>query len=327
MKQSLTQLRVYLFGHFSAERGGHVIAGLEPRRLQELFSYLLLNRHRRCSRELLASLFWGESSTEQAKRNLRQVLWQLQTALEAEISTDTASILTITADWLQINPNADLWLDVDCFEQAWNKTRYISGKDLDASQAQLLRNAIGLHQEVLLLGNYESWCLCERERLRECSVEMLNKLMEYSEFHHDYEAALRAGSRILDYDRAHEATYQHIMRLYYFLGQRVEALKQYQRCKAALLEELGALPSRSTRTLYQHIFLEQLEVEMDGKGMTEYAQQETPLLAHILHELQQVQAIQTNAQRQVDFHIRKIEQALQTFVGASKEPRTSKLTL
>lgn len=315
MKESRTLLRVYLFGHFSAERDGAIITGLEARRLQEVFSYLLLNRHRRCSRELLASLFWGESSTEQSKRNLRQVLWQLQTALETEKTRDAERILYITADWLQINPKANLWLDVDRFERVWNETRLIPGKDLDASKVQSLRNATALHQEVLLPNNYENWCLRERERLLSLYIAMLEKLMEYSENHHDYEAVLRAGTRILEYDRTRETTYQQLMHLYYLLGKRVEALKQYHRCEAALQEELRASPSRSTHALYQLILLDQLEGKSAPEALVKDLQGQAPLLTHILDELQQMQNIHIHAQRQIDLHMQKIEQALSTLAG------------
>jgi DNA-binding SARP family transcriptional activator len=316
MRESPTPLRVHLFGHFSVERNGHIVTGLEPRRLQEAFSYLLLNRHRRCSRELLASLFWEESSTEQSKRNLRQVLWQLQTALQAEKAKDSECILCVTADWIQINQNAPLWLDVDFFERAWNETKHIPAKNLDSSQAQLLRDATGLHSDSLLLDNYEDWCLRERERLLLLCIAMLEKLMEHSELHHDYESALRFGSRILDYDPIHEKTQQQLMHLYYSLGKRIEALKQYRRYETALLEELGASPSKSIQALYQHIFLEQLGSESGTEALVGNLQGEASLLAHIMNDLQQVQNIQNHAQIQIDVCMQKIEQSLHTFIQA-----------
>lgn len=326
MNKSRALLRVYLFGHFSAERGGQPIVGLEARRLQDVFSYLLLNRHRRCSRKSLASLFWGESSIEQAKRNLRQVLWQLQAALEVEKDTVTESIIQCTGDWLQINPHAALWLDVDCFEQAWSKTRLLPGKDLDAAQVQLLRNATELHRDILLPENYDDWCLRERERLLSMYITQLENLMEYSETHHDFEAALSSGFRILAYDQTREKTHQQLMLLYYFSGKRVEALKQYQRCEAALLEAFGAPPSKSTQALYQRIFLDQLEGETQSGTMAGNLQEETSLLAHILSDLQQVHSIQTYAQRQIDARIQKIQQALSLFAGASEQANKSRIS-
>jgi DNA-binding SARP family transcriptional activator len=325
LSETSTPLRVHLFGHFSVERGGYRLAGLEARRLQEVFSYLLLHRHRLCSREILATLFWPESSTEQSKRNLRQVLWQLQAALQTEQATNAECILQVTADWLQINPNANIWLDVAFFEQAYNDTKHIAGRDLDTTQVQLLREATAFHSEILLCNNYEDWCLRERQRLLRLCITMLEKLMEYSITHHDYDAALRYGSRILDYDHICETAHQQLMRLYYFLGKRIEALKQYRQYETALLEELGAAPSKSTRDLYQYIFLDQCGSETDPEATHKNVLEYSSLLAHFMHDFQQIQQIQNQAQAQIDFRIQKIEQRLHTFVEAS-EKHKHKLT-
>jgi DNA-binding SARP family transcriptional activator len=323
IQESPATLRVYLFGHFSVESGEQALTGLEARRLQEIFSYLLLNRHRRCSREFLANLFWRESSAEQSRRNLRQILWQLQTVLEPLKAPGSECFVHCTADWLQANMNSGLWLDVDHFERAWNETRHVPGKDLDTSAVQVLRDAIALHQGILLPDSYEDWCLRERDRLLSLCIAMLEKLMEYSEAHSDYEAALSIGSRILDFDRARETTHQQLMHLYYFLGRRVDALKQYQRCEIALLEELGASPSKSTLALYQRIFLDQEENDSDTEALIEEFHEKPYVLAHILTELQQVQTIQARAQHQVGFRIQNIERTLHTLIEPSEQTRPS----
>lgn len=310
MKEYPSQLRVYLFGKFAIERGGQTIIGFEARRLQEVFSYLLLNPCRRCAREFLANLFWKESSTEQGRKNLRQILWQLQAALEADETTASERILSITPDWIQINPQANLWTDVRFFTQVWDQTRDIPGKDLSDAAMQRIRHAIALHQETLLPDNYEDWCLRERSRFLVQCVAMLEKLMEYEETHHNYEAALRSGRRILDFDPSNEGAHQRLMHLYYALGKRVEALKQYRQCKTALLEDLGALPSKSTQLLYQRILLDQLESETDKETGT------FPL-EYLLQELQAIQFIQHHAQSQIGFHVQRIEQLLHVLVETS----------
>jgi DNA-binding SARP family transcriptional activator len=312
-------LRVYLFGAFGVEREGHIVTGLETRRIQEVFSYLLLNRDHRCSRELLASQFWAESSTAQSKKNLRQILWQLQTALDRASEPGAQRILRVTTDWLQINPQADLWLDVDYFEQAWNKVKQRPAKSLEAPQAQLLRNAVALHQGELLRGNYEDWCLRERERLLSACIAMLEALMEYSEAHHDYESALGYGARILGYDRAREATHWRLMHLYSLLGRRIEALKQYQRCEAALQEELGAAPSKSTRILYQRILLDQPASGPLAETTAVDASTDTLLLTSVLAELRQIQRIQADLQSQIQYHIQRMEKTLQGLPDAFEE--------
>ena len=242
----------------------------------------------------------------------------MQTVLQAEKAKDSECILSVTTDWIQINSNALLWLDVNFFEQAWDETKHIPGKHLNPSQAQLLRDATILHSERLLLDNYTDWCLRERERLLLLCIAMLEKLMEYSETHHDYESALRFGSRILDYDQIRETTHQQLMRLYFFLGKRIEALKQYRRYETALLEELGAAPSKSIQALYQRIFLEQVGSEPGTEASLGNLQGEASLLAHIMSDLQQVQNIQNHAQIQIDVRMQKIEQSLHTFIQASE---------
>ncbi|HEY1349411.1 MAG TPA: BTAD domain-containing putative transcriptional regulator [Ktedonobacteraceae bacterium] len=306
-------LQVHLFGKFSAEREGYNINGLRTRRLQQLLSYLLINRHQRCSRESLANLFWGESLLTQAKKNLRQLLWQLQTALDMQVDAHTPPILIVTANWLQINPQAKIWLDVDFFEQVWNQTKHLEGKDLDTWSMQLLRSATGLHQDVLLSDNYDDWCLKERERLLLICIRMLEKLIDYSKAHHDYATAILYCSRILSYDRTHEATYQQLMQLHYLQGDRTEALKYYRKCEVTLKEDLGALPSKKTRLLYQQISLEQLDgASASGSPAVpaEAGWKEEDPIALILRELQQIQMLHTNAQRHVQHHIEQIEQIL-----------------
>lgn len=305
-------LQVHLFGKFSVERDGYSINALRTRRLQQLLSYLLLNRHQRCSRESLANLFWGESLLTQAKKNLRQLLWQLQTALDIHAGVHPQPTLIVTANWLQINPQAKIWLDVDFFEQVWNKTRHLEGKDMDPWSVQLLRSATGLHQDVLLADNYEDWCLKERERLLTICIHMLEKLIDYNRVHHDYSTAILYCSRILSYDRTHEATYQQLMQLHYLQGNRTEALKYYRKCEATLKEDLGALPSKKTRLLYQQISFEQLD-STSAPGSATPAEDSCPEedpLSLILRELQQIQMLHTNAQRHVQHHIEQIEQIL-----------------
>ncbi len=303
-------LQIYLFGKFCIQHEGRVVAGFETRRVQELFSYLLLNRHHPCLREALASLLWGDCSTAQSRKNLRQVLWQLRSALRAETKLDTKGILYADANRLQIRLTADMWLDVDAFEQIWNKLRRVQGKDLDVAGVQLLHNAIALHQEGLLEGNYEDWCLYERERLLDICIAMLDKLIEYSEAHREYEAGLAYGMRILNYDRTRESTHRWLMRLYYLLGDRTGALKQYHHCEATLHEELCAQPDRHTRALYQQILADQLESASVAETSTVPAPTESAFLANVLGDLRQIHSVQIDLLRKVQHNIHIIEQTL-----------------
>ena len=78
-------------------------------------------------------------------------------------------------------------------------------------------------------------------------MQMLDKLMSYSQEHHEYEAGEGYGSTILRYDRASERTYRRLMYLQYIAGDRTGALRQYERCVIALAEELGVKPEKTNQ--------------------------------------------------------------------------------
>src|SRR6188474_2572049 len=87
---TVPSLRFRLFGKFTAHHDAGLLKGIEASKDQELLSYLLIHRDRPHSREALASLLWGDTSTEKSKKYLRQALWHLHAALNSdnELHTD-----------------------------------------------------------------------------------------------------------------------------------------------------------------------------------------------------------------------------------------------
>ena len=249
----MNTLHVTLFGQFQVRLGKQVVTDLYSRKAQELFCYLLLNRDRSHPRETLASLLWGDSSTSQSKRYLRQTLWQLQTALKSRSEPSRPGVLLVDPNWIRLNPAAGLRLDVAAFEQAFARTWSVPGQVLDALQVQALHDAVALYQGDLLEDWFQDWCLYERERLQNIYLTTLDKLMDYCEASRDYDAGLAYGTRILRYDLARERTHRRLMRLYYLAGYRTSALRQYDRCVQILRRELGVKPAASTVALYEQI--------------------------------------------------------------------------
>ena len=245
-------LKVCLFGKLSLHCDADELAGFDARKLQQLFCYLLIHRDHPHPREVLAGVLWGNNSTEQSKKYLRQTLWQLQSALDRG-SDRSGNFITVDADWVNLNSSRDLWLDVAIFEDAFLPVKDVQGHDLGDEKAQQLERAVQLYHGDLLEGWYEDWCLFERERLQNMYLAMLDKLMSYCEANEQYETGIVYGTRILSFDRAREHTHQHLMRLQYRAGNRTAALRQYERCTLALEEELGVKPAKSTQVLYEQI--------------------------------------------------------------------------
>lgn len=298
----MPELTVNLFGKFTVQVDGKPLAGIDSSKVQELLAYLLIYRDRPHPREGLAALLWEATSSSLSKKYLRQALWQLQNAL---LRARTEQVILIEPDWIRIAPQANLWLDVAVFEDAFALAQGIPGHDLDAKVAETLERTVALYREDLLEGWYPDWCLYERERLQNIWLAIVDKLMDYCEVKGSFELGLAYGARILRKDRARERTHRRLMRLAYLAGDRTGALRQYQRCVLALEEELGVKPAKRTEDLYRAILA-------DSFGQAELAL--TPVspshLARVAGRLSRLRSILAQVREHVSEDLDVLERAL-----------------
>jgi DNA-binding SARP family transcriptional activator len=300
-------LEFRLFGKFTVQRDAQLVNGLDSSKMQELLSYLLVRRDRPHPREMLASLLWGDSSTEKSKKYLRQALWHLQAGLETR-ECESPQLLLVEHDWVQLNLQS-VWLDVAVFEEAFHTAQGVPGKELNQPSAEMLKDAVRLYKGDLLDGWYQDWCLFERERLQNMYLSMLDKLMDYCAQHHEYEAGQGYGSTILRYDRASERTYRRLMHLQYRAGDRTGALRQYARCVAALDEELGVKPERRTQSVYEHIRSDAADEMTPADGESAVAPAQLP---EILGRLKRLHLVLRGVQKRVQRDIKAVERGLKT---------------
>lgn len=297
----MDSLHISLFGRLCIRYGGQD-KEIESQKAQELLAFLLMYRSRCHYREKLAALLWPNSSTSQSKGYLRQTLWQLQSSLD-----DDLKLLQVESDWIGVEDTCPLWLDVAIFEQAFEQTQGQRGNTLKISQVQALQEAVALYEADLLESWYQDWCLFERERLQNIYLGMLGKLVGYHEARGQYETCIVYCSDILRCDRAHERTYRRLMRIYDLAGDRSGALRIYERCRAALNEELGVAPSQRTISLLEEIRagrspepLEQAPPPPNGQ---------TP--DNDLQRLLRLRLTLSKAQQQLEQEIASIRQVLQ----------------
>ncbi len=299
----MSLLHVTLFGKFRVRCGGKPLQGLAAQKVQELLAYLFLNRDRPHPREALASILWDHCSTEQSKMYLRRVLWQGQQALQGRPEPGAPALLIVEREWVQLNAEAPLWLDVAVFEAAYEQVRGLPGQHLEREAACALREAVELYTTDLLVNWYQDWCLFERERLQNLYLAMLDKLIDDCERRHEYERGFDYGQRILRIDRAREHTHRRLMRLRYLAGNRTGALRQYQCCAAALEEELGVRPAQSTTALYEQICADEREAVAAGRlGAAPDAPGYTlpDRLDHIINLQHMITSVQTHIQREIE---------------------------
>jgi DNA-binding SARP family transcriptional activator len=228
------------------------LPGMGGRKGEELLAYLVLFRDRPHHREALSETLWGGDALDlDPKKHLRQALWQLRLAFRPS-HPDPFVVLT-QGEWLRLDPDAEIGADVWRLEEAVASTRGLPGEALDAALAEEVRRATDLYCADLLEGWYGDWCVYERERLRTVYLSALDKLLAYCEANGLPEEGLFYAERILGQDRAHERTHLRMMRLHLMAGDRTRALRQFDRCAAALREELGVEPGGAAIALREQI--------------------------------------------------------------------------
>jgi DNA-binding SARP family transcriptional activator len=265
-----------------------------------------LHRSRPHRREALADVLFPDAPPLQAKKVLRHSLWQLLMALGNQADPGVDRLLLVEADWIQFKSSGQHWLDVGVLEQVFNAVRDTSGGLLDPSSVQQVREAIQLYRGDLLEGCYYDWCLIERERFQGMYLALLDRMMDYSEACGEYEAGQTYGAEILRYDLAREHTHRRLMRLYYLSGNRTAALRQFERCAAALHDELNAQPAKHTLDLYHQICAD----DVLGKANSieqKRAVGESAAASDLLGTLRSIQQVLDDVQRRLDASIESVK--------------------
>ncbi len=300
----MSKLNIHLFGKLRIRRDENPLHDSIVGKPVEIFCYVLLNRHAPVMRESLADLLWDDL---QSKRHLRQTLCALKKKLYAG-HTNFPELLVIKNDSVRLNLQADFWLDVAAFEEAFQSVARISGKALNGQQAQVLQQATDLYRGDLLEGWYQDWCLYERERLRDIYITMLLKLMNWCEAQKQYEQGVYYGEKVLRYDQANERTHRALMLLRYLDGDRTGALRQYDRCVEALSNDLQVAPASPTITLCEKIRADQ--VITSPPGSIQLPTPQTPTIAHLQERLNQFDNLltaMTQLEQELRYDIKLLE--------------------
>lgn len=197
------------------------------------------------TRDQLFALLWPESSQEAARKNLQNLLWQLR------------SLLANQKDLVQVLPNGRLTLD----SSIWIDARaFLLLAKQEAVHDQQPATILSLYRGPLLDGltfadaaSLEHWMLNERERFIQACLRLLTANIETLRSNGAWMEMLEMTQHALAIDPLQEQLHRFAMLAYARLGQRVEALRQYEQVRTLLDSELGIAPLPETEALHQAI--------------------------------------------------------------------------
>ena len=240
----MARLEICLLGGLELSREGRILDPLPLRAARSLFAYLVLNRERAHTRDLLAGTLWPDFDDSRARRRLSQALWQIRTT----VGDEDDRYLIGTPDTIRFNPDADFVLDVDEFER---RLRESSQAESRSEETASLEAAVALYEGDLLAGFYDDWLLHDQDRLRTRFLGALERLTELAQSRGDFDGALVMARRLAQEHEFDEEAHRRVMRLAVLLGRHNEAIRQYEECRRILAEELGSTPSAETVELYE----------------------------------------------------------------------------
>ena len=209
-----------------------------------LLAYLTLT-NTSPTREQLFAFLWPESSQEAARKNLQNMFWQIRSLLSKR-----RDLIRIRSDG-HVMLASDIWVDARTFlhaaQQKFENDQQVT-ELLSLYRGQLLDGLTGIDA-----ASVEHWILNERERFTQACLRLLTMRIETLHSTGAWAKMLEVAQQALAIDSLQEPLHRFAMLAYARLGQRAEALRQYEHLRVLLNVELGIAPLPETEALLDAI--------------------------------------------------------------------------
>jgi DNA-binding SARP family transcriptional activator/Tfp pilus assembly protein PilF len=210
------------------------------KKARAILGYLSLTVGQRVPRARLAAMLWDRAPDTQARSSFRQALHELLLAM-GPLANEL-----ISADRETIKLNANLcWIDAAAILAAETTSESLSRSELSAlCTGELLEELDGISE------SFDHWLLGERTRFTQQLSDLLEaELNNLAQSKADLKLKVSNFRRLIAFDPTHEGASRALMRALAELGERAQALREYERCRNALRKALDVEPSPETRAL------------------------------------------------------------------------------
>jgi len=235
-------VRIHLLGSMRATSylGDDVLP--RPKKARAILAYLCFAFGRAVPRARLASMLWDRVSDEQARASFRHALSELCAAM----GPLAGELISAGRATVRLNTDA-CWIDVIALleSSSSNSTR----SDLAVLCAgELLEELAGTS------ASFDQWLLRERKRFNEkLKGPLESELRKINEPGSDAKHVAAIARRLTAFDPTHEGASRALMRALASMGERAEALREYDRCREVLRKVLNVAPSSESKGVYEAI--------------------------------------------------------------------------
>jgi ATP/maltotriose-dependent transcriptional regulator MalT/DNA-binding SARP family transcriptional activator len=234
-------IRIFTLGRFSVLRGDRPMSfsSKAQKKPLELLRMLIALGGRSVNIDTIMTAMWPQEGAA-ARASLDVTLMRLRKLL------GHPDVLVLSDGKLTLN-------DQVCWVDCWTFERAVAGLDAGAD-AHLIAKVSSLYRGAFLAREHNIACVVNaRDRLAAKFQRLVLRAGKQQERAQDWEAAAHVYRRGLEQDNTHEEFYRRLMTCQFQLGERVEAIKTYKRCRDLLSINLQARPSAETETLYRRL--------------------------------------------------------------------------
>jgi DNA-binding SARP family transcriptional activator len=249
------RLEVRCLGRFEIRSSWKQLERWQSLKVKSVLEYIMTRPRQPVIKDMLMEALWPDCDPQAANNNLKAAMHGLRQTLNClfEQSDSFPYVLFLQGSYL-MNPDVELWLDVEEFEQHWKLGRSLekAGKLAEAVKEFELAEAL-YRGDYLENEPYEDWTLLRREALKDIYIIILGKLADYAVDNGDLESGIVHCQKILTKDSLREDAYRRLMCCYSRLGQRNRALHWYEIYRRTIQAELDTTPDYEMTSLYNQI--------------------------------------------------------------------------
>jgi DNA-binding SARP family transcriptional activator len=244
-------LDVELLGGFAVRVDGRPInpKAFARRRARTLLKLLALQPGYRLHRDQVLDLLWPDLDPGSAMAQLYKTVHHVRLALGSPDSEgpEGPELLRLEDEVLQLASPGGVQVDVDVFEALARES--LASEPPNSSD---VRRALAHYGGDLLPADlYEEWTQRRRDALRETFLDLLQALGDAELTAGRANEAAGAYRQILGSDPTREQAHRGLMRVFASEGDATRIVRQLERCRESLANELGVDPSPETLETYE----------------------------------------------------------------------------
>jgi TolB-like protein/DNA-binding SARP family transcriptional activator len=194
-------------------------------------------------------LLWDQSADAQANMSLRQAVSEINRIVNRHVP----SLVEIGRDGLRIDVEK-CWVDALAVLEASFDATADTNNQVRPYSGRLLEDLDGITP------SFDRWLAGERarfeDRVRKLLEAELDRLIAENA---KPEVRAAAGRRLANFEPTHEGAARSLMTAFAQMGDRAQAIREFERCRQALRTVLNLPPSTETTAVYEAVRTESLQ--------------------------------------------------------------------